>query len=66
MRKLTDFLITVYIMKGLSGRGPTAFGMMIAFSVPVGVLLVLISGLYPGGVGEFALRAFRTVLAGLH
>jgi hypothetical protein len=66
MRGLTDFLITVYVMKGLLGRGPVLVGLWIVLAIPLGVLLVLIEGLYPGGLPVLAGRIFRAVILGLH
>ena len=53
MRGFTDFLITVHVMKGLVGRGPALVGLAIVLAVPVGVLLILIDGLFPGGLRGF-------------
>ena len=54
MRSFTDFLITFHIVKGLCGRGPALVGVLLAFSIPVGVLLVLIGEAHPGGLTSFA------------
>ena len=59
MRGLTDFLITVHVMRGLVGRGPVLVGLAIVLAVPVGVMLTLIEGIYPGGLGGFALNLIR-------
>jgi hypothetical protein len=64
MRGLTDFLITVHVMKGLVGRGPVLIGLAIVLTIPVGVMLILIDGLYPGGLVGFALKLFRHVCSG--
>ena len=66
MGKLTNWLIAIHIVKGLCGRGPTAFGLFAAVSLPMAVLLVLIAELYPGGLGSFAQKASRTIIGGLH
>ena len=66
MRGLTDFLITVHVMRGLVGRGPVLVGLVIVLAIPLGVVLVLIDGLYPGGVGGFLTRIAGSLVRGLH
>ena len=66
MRGLTDFLITFHVMKGLVGRGPALVALAIVLAIPLGILLILIDGLYPGGFGGFASKLLRLFIAGLH
>lgn len=53
MRGLTDFLITVHVMKGLVGRGPALIGMALVAAAPAAALLVVVQELYPGGLAAF-------------
>lgn len=64
MRGLTDFLITFHVVKGIVGRGPALIGLAIVLAIPVGVMVVLIDGLYPGGLGGFAGTVLRDFLRG--
>ena len=66
MRGFTNFLITVHVMKGLVGRGPVLVGLAIVLAIPLGVLLVLIDGLYPGGLTGFLTRIAGALVRGLH
>ncbi|MCX6593153.1 MAG: hypothetical protein NTZ56_16675 [Acidobacteria bacterium] len=66
MRGLTDFLITVHVMKGLVGRGPALFGCLVMLAIPVVLLAVLIDQLYPGGFWTFAWKVMVTILKGFH
>jgi hypothetical protein len=63
---LINFLITFHIVKGLCGRGPALVGVLVALSIPVGVLFLLIDELYPGGLTRFTLTAVRVLLQGFH
>jgi hypothetical protein len=66
MRRFTGLLITVHVLESLCGRGPAVFGLAFALSIPIGLLLLLIGALYPGGLASFAWKTFRTVLEGFH
>jgi hypothetical protein len=66
MRRLTDFLITFHVMKGLCGRGPALFGLLFIIAILVALVTVLIDQLYPGGFATFAWKAFRTSVKGFH
>lgn len=66
MGRLTHFLFTVLIIKNLCGCGPALFGLLFTLSVPAGLLLLLISALYPAGITGFAKAAIMTVIHGLH
>ena len=66
MRGLTDFLITFHVKKGLCGRGPAVFGMLLTLSIPVGVLIMLIAEDHPGGLTSFLRRAVQVLWQGLH
>ena len=65
MRALTDFLITFHIAKGLCGRGPALVGLLLALSVPMGVLIIVISE-GPGAFTGFAWKTIRMLLNGFH
>jgi hypothetical protein len=66
VRGLTDFLITLHIVKGFCGRGPALVGLFLAVSIPVGGLVVFIGEAYPGGFTAFTGKVVRTLLRGLH
>lgn len=66
MRGLTDFLITVHVMRGLVGRGPVLVALAIVLAIPLGVVLVLIDGLYPGGLPGFLTKTIGSLVRGLH
>ena len=66
MRGLTDFLITFHVTKGLCGRGPAVFGMLLTLSIPMGVLINLIAEAHPGGLASFVRRAVQILWQGLH
>jgi hypothetical protein len=66
MRGLTDLLITFHVTKGVCGRGPALFGLLLVLAIPMGLLTVLIDQLYPGGFAPLAWKAFRTFLRGFH
>lgn len=66
MRGLTDFLITFHVTKGLCGRGPAVFGMLLTLSIPVGVLIILIAEGHPGGLASLLGRAVHVLWQGLH
>ena len=66
MRGLTDFLITVHVMKGLVGRGPALFGCLFVLAIPGVLLAVLIDELYPGGFWTFAEKVVMTIFNGFH
>jgi hypothetical protein len=66
MRRLTSLFITSYVMKEVCGRGPTLFGLLVVFAIPVVLLVVLIDQLYPGGFATLAWKAILTFLRGFH
>ena len=66
MRGLTNLLITSHVMKGICGRGPALFGLFFVSAIPVGLLIVLIDHLHPGGFAPLAWNAVRTFLQGFH
>lgn len=65
MRGLTDFLITVYVMRGLVGRGPVLVGLAIVLTIPLAVVMVLIDGLYPGGLPGLLTKIVGLLVRGL-
>jgi hypothetical protein len=66
MRGLTDFLITVHVMRGLVGRGPVLVGLALITLVPIAVIMALIDGLYQGGIAAFCGKIIRALIAGTH
>lgn len=66
MGRLTDLLLTFFILRSTCGRGPTLFGFLLALSIPVGLLLVLIGVLYPLGLAGFVEQALWMIVLGLH
>ena len=64
MRGLTDFLITVHVMRGLVGRGPALFGCLFVLAIPGLFLAELIDQLYPGGFWTFGWNLVTTVIKG--
>ena len=66
VRGLSDFLIALHIAKVLCERGPVLVGLSLVLSTSVGVLLLLISAVYPCGLTGFALRAVQVIWHGLH
>lgn len=53
-------------MRGLIGRGPVLVGLAIALAIPLGAVLVLIDGLYPGGLEGFCVKVLNTMILGMH
>lgn len=66
MRGLTDFLITVHVMRGLVGRGPVLVGLAIVLAIPLLILAALIDQLHPGGLGTFAWKIVVGVIKGFN
>ena len=61
MRGLTDFLITVHVMKGLVGRGPALVALGFILAMPVCLLAVLVNQLCPTRMWAFTWRLIVTV-----
>jgi hypothetical protein len=66
MGNVTNFLVVVITTRVFCGRGPALFGLLFGLAIPAGLLLVLISALYPNGLARFTESAFRTILRGFH